>query len=161
MSLDRRTHPRTEVLRTLCMRITDEGCSDEGRSQPSQYVVARLRDFSSGGFGVLTARPLAVGSIVVLNYELDDCGFHMELSGRAKVAYCSSGEDGLFRMGLAHEGLLWGVRGEGGVGAAFQFMLQELHCAPLDRSEYFLERSGQSEYAEAADQAPQYPHPTM
>jgi len=87
-----RTRPAAHGLRITCY----------GREIPAILV-----DTSEGGLGVEMFVPLVAGAEVGIQGELHSDDFAIALAGTARVAYCRSSPDGLFRVGLSTQGVVY------------------------------------------------------
>lgn len=87
---ERRIADRREDLQARRLRLDYFG----------KLLGARLVDFSTKGIGVEALTPLPIGAEVGISGELIGRDGSMGLDGRVKVKHCSTGEDGVSRIGL-------------------------------------------------------------
>ncbi len=74
---------------------------------PYSGISAKLVDLSETGMGLQILSPLRVNAEVgvCVNLYRDDSG--EELKARAQVMHCRAEDDGLYRVGLAFQGVYW------------------------------------------------------
>jgi hypothetical protein len=92
-SAERRKQLRTEKSRSEHLRLEYHG----------KLLAAKLVDASDGGLGAEMYVELQPGAAVAFAGELHSPFFCMKLHGRARVAYCRTREEGVYRVGLAFE----------------------------------------------------------
>ena len=90
---ERRKQPRTQKSRAEHLRLEYAG----------KLLAAKLIDASDGGLGAEMYVQLQPGAAVAFAGELHSPFFCMKLHGRARVAYCRTRDEGVYRIGLAFE----------------------------------------------------------
>jgi hypothetical protein len=75
----------------------------------SRTLAAKLADAAETGVGVDTCWPLRVGSIVVVEGKLHHRSYSLslEVEGQARVIHARPLGDGVYRVGLAFQGVVY------------------------------------------------------
>lgn len=97
--VQKRTSPRRAIYKTHWLTMSSAGGGF------SSFLVAKLLDVSVGGFGVLTLEPVQPEHEYAVAGQIQVDEHWLEISGRARVAYCKPAEDGAYRVGLEASGI--------------------------------------------------------
>jgi c-di-GMP-binding flagellar brake protein YcgR len=90
---DQRRHPRTREFGPQEVSVR--------RISPAETITARLWDFSYGGVGMETPKPLTVGEQIELTAKLLNKDYSMQVESTGRVVHCRSVGRDLYRVGVA------------------------------------------------------------
>lgn len=90
---DQRRHPRTREFGPQEVSVR--------RISPAETITARLWDFSYGGVGMETPKPLAVGEEIELTADLLSADYSMRVESTGHVVHCRSVGRDLYRVGIS------------------------------------------------------------
>jgi Tfp pilus assembly protein PilZ len=90
---DLRQHPRTREFGAQDVEVR--------RASPGETIHAKLWDFSYGGIGMETPKPLTVGEEIELTADLLNSEYSMRVESTGRVVHCRSVGRDVYRVGIA------------------------------------------------------------